>query len=462
VRWSLVAWFAALGCGDTAIVIEVTSNGLSVPDELDAFCLAAWDVDPAGGEFARTYALGGEVDDLPQSLTVEPGQSLQLLAVARGYRDGREVARARASVEFSGVTTATLSLSRCASGSPDAPAVVGGVAVAAGTRVATSFGRVGSLVVAVGPASSEVYRATDGGMMAAGLSAPPVSAEPGPRDLIAFDSDGDCDDDLLLVPASAPPAVWRRDGAGSFSAVEDALPSGLTAGRAAAVADVDGDGDVDIAVAQDAGLVILLNDGGGRFTPSLTPIDGDAGIDVTAIAFGDLDGDGDADLVSGRGTAQPAAPLALLNAGTGAFVEVPVTLPDPALLARQLEVVDVTGDGFFDLLLGVSASHVRVYVNRADGLFEDRSVGTLPALDPIEPSAISGGDWDGDCRVDVVIGRADGGSALLWRGIEDGRLASEVFGAAASGYARLSDVDDDGARDLVIVDAGAGLAWVQR
>ena len=45
---------ATSGCGgESAAIIEVRADDLEVPTELSAFCLAAFDNDAAGGEFAR-------------------------------------------------------------------------------------------------------------------------------------------------------------------------------------------------------------------------------------------------------------------------------------------------------------------------------------------------------------------------------------------------------------------------
>ncbi len=462
VRWLLAAGFTvALGCGDTAIVVEIRSDGLSIPDELDAVCLAAWDADPAGGAFGQLYPLDAD-NGLPQSLTVEPGDARRAELVARGYRDGREVARVRDFASFHGVDTAVLSLTGCAPGSADPPTEAGTVKVPPGTRAAVSFGRGGTVVVAVGPSTSKVFRAATDSFEDARVSSPAVSATMGPRELVAFDADGDCDDDVLLVPLSAPPALWRREDAGSFSNVEGAVPAVLGPARAAAVADVDGDTDVDIALETDSQLVILLNDGTGQFTQSANVIAGDAGMDLTAVAPGDLDGDGDPDLVAARGSGQPEVPRALFNTGDGAFVDVAQAVPQVPLLARQVEIADLTGDGLLDVLLGVSASHVYLYANLEDGRLEDRSDAALPSLDPIEPSATSVGDWDGDCLNDVAVGLADGSNALLWRGSNAGTLASEPFSATATEGAQLVDVNDDGARDLLIVDTTEGLSWTRR
>lgn len=443
------------------MVVQVDSTGLSVPDELDSFCLAAWDADIEGGEFARTYQFDDDIVDLPQSLTIEAGHADAAELIVRGYRDGIEVARVRRVVEFSGVRDESLVLDRCAPGSAAAPTLVGAATVPAGTRVAASFGRRGTLVASVGPMSSAVFRAYSEGIDTASVTAPPVSAGDPPLDVLAFDVDGDCDDDLVILPASAPPVLWRRGSEGSFSAVEGAFGATVGIHRAIAAADVDDDGDIDLAAGGAASLIILLNDGGGRFEVDPAPIPGDATTDVMALAFGDVDDDRDPDLVVGRGELV-AQPLRVLRNTSGSFGPIAGALPETPVLARQVELFDADDDRRVDLLVASQTSALVLYGNAGAGVFADRSVATLPTQEVIDANAISAGDWDGDCLTDVVIGRPAAAPALLWRGSDGGMLEDEGFVRPASGGAWLADVDDDGARDLVIVDAGEGLTWTRR
>ena len=77
--------------------------------------------------------------------------------------------------------------------------------------------------------------------------------------------------------------------------------------------------------------------------------------------------------------------------------------------------------------------------------------------------SIAAGDWDGDCFADLVIGLADGGEPLSWRGSEEGALDEDSSPAAATGQQVLfGDGDDDGDLDLFAVEGGAALGWATR
>jgi hypothetical protein len=458
----LAAAWIAVACGDPAVVLEVRADGLEVPSDLDAFCLAVFDTDPAGGEFARTYRLGGGaggVGALPQTLAVEPGSAAAAEVCARGYRRGVEVARDRRVVSFSGgVRDEALVLARCPAGSAEAPAVAGEQALPDGTRVAASYGRGGSLVVAVGPGGAALYRAGAGGLERVDAALPDVDAV-APRALVAFDADGDCDDDILVVRDGAPPVLWRRGPDQSFELASMAIP-GVGAARAAVAVDLDGDGALDLVIGGEAGLAVLLNVG-GRFDLLGRPIPGDLD-DVTALAVGDLDGDGEVDLVVGRGQEVERPLGVLLGLGNGDFAAAPGALPAVALRTRSLAVADVDGDGFLDLVVGALGSPVRLYVNRSDGRLEDRSFLILPPHEPLDVTAVAAADWDGDCLVDLVIGARAGG-VRSWLGSAGGAMREEEAPATGSiTQVFFADLDDDGRRDAVAVDEDRGLLWLRR
>jgi len=452
----------AAACGDTALVIEVRSDGLSIPDDLDSFCLLVADRNIGGGQFSRVFVFDDEMlTSLPQTLTVEPGGASSAEVLARGYLGGIEVARDRTEVAFSGVSNVPMVLARCPGGRTGSAGVVATFDTPPGTRVAVSVGRGGSVIVAVGPGFSVALRASGSSLEEIG-DVPPSSATAAPRALLAFDADGDCDDDILLIPENTPPELWLRGADFDFEPAPDAFPSGIAIGaRAAAAADVDGDGDLDIAVGGASNLQILVNDGTARFFPAMVPISGDAAMDVTALAFGDFDGDGDSDLAVGRGDGVAAPARLLTNAGSAVFQTITAALPELPLQVRSLAVRDVDGDGFDDLLIGALNSPVKLYINRTDGRLEDRSFTLLPSLVAIDAVSVAATDWDGDCIADVVIG-VSGSSILAWRGTDSGALVDEGLTLAGGTQVVLADVDDDGSLDLIAVDSVTGLSWVRR
>jgi hypothetical protein len=444
----------AAGCGPEAVLVEVRADGFAA-GAIDAFCLAAADRDRGGGAFGRVYSID-EVGGLPQSLAVEPGGASHGEAWARGLAQGIEQARDLARFAFDG-DEVDLVLAACPGGPGGRPAEVYRAPGPTDGRLTASLGRGGSVVVLVGPGGAAALAARDGRLVGSGLTLPPVRPA-GPAALHAFDADGDCDDDVLVVWNDAAPELWLRQATG-FVLADGALP-GAPVVRVAASADLDGDGDVDLALGGDT-LGIWLNDGAGRFALQQPAIEGDAATDVTALGFADLDGDGDADLVVGRGLAAAVPSRVLFNNGGGQLATVVAALAEVDYQVRALALGDLNGDGAIDLLLAALGSPVKLYANRGDGRLEDRSFVSLPAMDPIDAAAVAVGDWDGDCLRDAIISQAAGGAPLSWRGGGDGALVDDGAAGATGTQLILADIDDDGDRDLVMLD-GAEVVWAAR
>lgn len=411
----------------------------AVPDELDAMCVGVADRDLAGGAFGRTYRLEGRLGRLPQTLAVEAGQASAALAWARGYRGGVVVAQDVAGMSFDG--DVTLRLDRCPQAHPGTIVEAATVAAPAG-RLVASMGQGGTLAVAVDGSGAVVIDA-DG----ATLTGTPLAA--GGAAVIAFDADGDCDDDLAVATAQNL-TIFTRDGT-TFTA------GAMFLGAAALVAfDADRDGDQDLVAGAGAGLAMYKNDGSGGFSAAAagTIDDGNAVTGVSALAAGDLDGDGNADLIVGQASAPPVV-LVGDASGTGVLALAPAVFPPVSLTVRDLAPADVDGDLDLDVVVALDAAAARVYVNR-DGRLEDQSFIRLPQPAPTATSAVAG-DWDGDCAPDLVLAAA---ASPALRGGADGVFASEMALGAATA-ATLADIDDDGDPDLLLAGGGT-VRWYRR
>ena len=454
----VAAGLVPLACADPGVVVEVRADGLVAPGDVDGFCLAVGDRDPGGGEFAQSYRVGDEgVGGLPQTLAVDPGDASGAFAWVRGSWRGVEVARDAAAFEFGGGDEVVLTLAACPGGPGGEPSLVDQGEVGADSLAVLSLGRTGSEVLAVGDGGVALLRPRGGRLEPLAVELPDPG-EGAPLDLIAFDADGDCDDDAVVVRGDGAVELWRRDADGSFAAIDD--PLAAEGARAVAAADVDADGDVDLAVGGPDSLIVWLNDGAGRFARHPTEVAGDGATDVTRLAFGDFDGDGAIDLVAGRGSAEAAPIRVLFNAGDGAFETAPAALPELPRRTRALAVRDMDGDGAVDLIAAGLDMPVTLYVSRGDGRLEDRSFIALPAVDAVDAASLAAADWDGDCLADLVIGLASG-EALSWRGVAAGRMVDDGSPGAAGATVILGDADDDGDADLLTV-SGAELDWAAR
>ncbi|MCP3978886.1 MAG: choice-of-anchor D domain-containing protein [bacterium] len=312
-----------------------------------------------------------------------------------------------------------------------------------------------------------------------------------------FDADAALD---LVVTARDGVQLLKGDGLGAFELQEPEFPVG-DAPESLFVADLNKDGHPDVAVPNPGALFgptdstsvsILLGDGLGSFATSEIEV----GLGPIYLDGADLNEDGEMDLVVSNRLGESIS--ILLGDGNGGFL----VQPELTLSGREggpLATGDFDGDGHLDVAVGAYFDpHLMLF--RGDGtgslaqsqaidLFDfpgdmlardldddgrdeiaivsydyvdflgldhngtitfDSFVHVVGAADPLQAA-----DFNGDGRLDLVLGGATTESAHLLLGTDTGFIieSSFVVGGWPSGFG-VGDLNADGLPDLATATFG--------
>ena len=306
-----------------------------------------------------------------------------------------------------------------------------------------------------------------------------------------FDKDGDID--VLMSPGgfstSRTPMQFYRNRSGIFQR-DDTIFSGAIPGmvfpRKMLVGDYNNDGWPDAFVIGHGydqppfpgeHPILLLSDGQGRLVS--TPY-----TEVSSFQHGgasaDIDHDGDLDIfVMGRkGTS-----YFLMNDGTGTFTYDFTRVPSGGQDRFTAEMVDVDGDGAFDLVTsGHDHQDFPAFIawGEIDGTFSSDRQTPLPGVRCYGVAIdIEAEDLDGDGDRDLIVNRTSGGCGTFYEGFyiqilrNDGQrtftdATDQMIVQGSSPTARwldwltLSDVNGDGSPDLIAGDLTSGLLWLNQ
>ncbi|MFQ5506503.1 MAG: FG-GAP repeat domain-containing protein, partial [Planctomycetota bacterium] len=233
-----------------------------------------------------------------------------------------------------------------------------------------------------------------------------------------------------------------------FGQAVDASPFAIAA------ADLDGLNGVDLVTASGGNqtVSVLLNGGGSSFAPAIDYPTDKASSSLTLV---DLDGDGDFDVAAAT---QNDTVSVLLNNGDGTFAsggDVPTLGNRPTSITSP----DVDGVSGPDLIVAhrdpdsSGAFTVTVLLNNGDATFQ-AAVSYVVGDTPLQVIA---GDFDGVNGPDLAVANKQDDTVSVLRNNGDGTFAGTVSYAVGNGPLAIAaaDLDGDQDTDLAVVESGS-------
>jgi len=299
---------------------------------------------------------------------------------------------------------------------------------------------------------------------------------------------------LFHPPKPPQPALYHNNGDGTFTDVtaRSGIRSDGTFFFGIAVGDYDNDGYPDIYLTGYGHSVLYHNNGDGTFTDVTAKAGvGNDGNWGTAAGWFDYDRDGKLDLLVTNyirydvehpvpcgdprpgyraychPDSFPGTSMRLYhNNGDGTFTDVTAKagLVNPEGKSLAVVLADLNNDGWPDIFIANDTQRNFVYFNRGNGTFEDASYtsGAGFSEDGKTEAGMSAdaADLTGTGRMDLFVSHLDYELNRLYRNNGDGNftdatissgLGQTSFLNSAFG-ARFFDFDNDGWRDLVVVN----------
>lgn len=274
-------------------------------------------------------------------------------------------------------------------------------------------------------------------------------------------------------------------GNGTFSNAATAWGVSLAhAGNGVACADFDRDGDTDIFVSSygngndnlgQVGKHRLYRNQGSTFVEVAASLGVNAsastGSVANGVAWGDYDLDGDLDLAMAGWSSSHFGNKLFRNDGAGFADATPPVLANTLTWGFQPAIVDITGDGFPELLIAADFQTGRAFRNLANGQFELATTQLGLGLDD-NGMGHAIGDFNRDGLPDYFVtsvhmdvpnpGMYNGNALYLQQGAGNFVEVASTRGCVDGGWGwgtAAVDLDHDGWEDIVEVNGRNAGEW---
>lgn len=311
-----------------------------------------------------------------------------------------------------------------------------------------------------------VYLGNGNGTFTVGGTITGAFGTPADGRVVLADMDNDGIIDVINTDAlgSNQIRIFKGDGAGGFPSQMPGSPinTSFAGVRGVAVGDVNGDGALDISATYNATteVSIFLNNGLGNLSGNEQRYTQPGGGGREESAFADMDNDGDLDWVITNGVANSVS--IRLNNGAGNFAVQAVGSPYTTTITNptNIQLMDITGDGRIDAVVGSPNTDVNIFVNTATPtIFPAATTLVIPTTSN-RPLL---GDFNGDGRQDITVLQRTPGNFVVGLGNNSGTFPSLSFPnqvGLLNLNQTIADVDNDGDLDILIAADNTVQVWL--
>jgi hypothetical protein len=226
--------------------------------------------------------------------------------------------------------------------------------------------------------------------------------------------------------------------------------------------DFNGDGKPDLVFyGTPAEVVILYNEGSGRFGSPKRITSGDGSERASALTVGDMDQDGRDDLVL-LGQDE----LVFVYQTAAGTLSEPERVPHTAAKPWLIKAVDIDGNGAKDLVILDTETDHPIHVRFAT---PEKKLGPEQRFAVEVPRAIAFGEIDGKPGSEILTIEAQSGRARVLKldpsGTEESNKRGRLtFFGLPQGTERgrslgIGDLDGDGKKDVVVTDPAGAQVW---